>query len=458
MDNLSLKKLKGKRFHFIGIGGISMSALAQMLAKEKIYVQGSDITENEETKILKQKGIKVFLGHDEKNLNGCDAVVYTSAIHSDNCELAKARQDGLLVIKRAELLGAIAEGYKTVIAVSGSHGKTTTTAMLAEIFMQAGLKPTIHVGGEIKSINSNYKIGKKQYFITEACEYMDNFLYIKPDISVVLNIDSDHLDYFKNLDGVKASFDKFVQGTKEGGICVACADDINSSFLLKEKNVSTFGQGVSNDIYAKNIKEYKPGYYAFDVYFSRHRLGKVELGILGEHNIYNALASIMVALVCGVDFCDIKFVLENFSGTARRSEKVGEINGAVVYHDYAHHPMQIKKMMLLAKDLVKNNNGKILAVFEPHTYSRTKFLLEDFAKSFDGADHVIFAPAYSAREDLSEGYEADTLANKTKEYVKEVEYIKGYDNIFNRIKKLANINDVVFILGAGTIEQLAYMF
>lgn len=458
MESLDLKKLKSKNFHFIGIGGISMSALAQMLQKEGYHVQGSDIANNAETEILKKKGIKVFKNHLAENLRGVDVVVYTSAIHADNPELSFAKENGLLLIKRAELLGAIADGYKTVIAVAGSHGKTTTTAMLSEIFIRANTNPTIHVGGPLKLINSNYKVGRKKYFITEACEYMDNFLYIKPDIAVSLNIDSDHLDYFGSLENVKKSFKRFTENIKEGGVSVCCHDDKNSTGLLKQKNISTFGLTRASDIYAKNIKEYKTGYFSFDAYLCGHRLGNIELNIMGKHNVYNALASIIVSLICGIDFCEIKLAIENFSGVGRRCEKVGEINGAIVFHDYAHHPAQIEKMITLGKDLASSVGRNLIAVYEPHTYSRTKFLLEDFAKSFNGADHLIFAPAYSAREAMSEGYEADVLAEKTQAYVDEVEYIEGYDNIYNRIKKLAKPNDIIMILGAGTIEHLAEMF
>ncbi len=458
MEKMELRQLKNKKIHFIGIGGISMSALAQMLVKYGCTVQGSDLAENNETKILQKRNIKVFLGHDAENVAGVDAVCYTSAVHEDNPELVQARKLGIKILKRAELLGMIAENYKTVIAVAGSHGKTTTTAMIAEVFMQANLKPTLQLGGTLKKIHSNYKLGNKKFFIVEACEYKDNFLLIKPDIAVVLNVDSDHLDYFLTLDGVKLSFKKFAKNLKDGGICIACSDDENSKEILSLEDVSTFGKLKKSDVYAKNIREYKPGYFGFDAYFCGYKLGKIELNIFGEHNIYNALACILVCIACEIDFCDIKFALENFSGVERRSEKMGEINGAEVYHDYAHHPAQIEKMISLAKSLANNRGGRLFVVFEPHTYSRTKFLLEDFAKSFQGADHIIFAPAYSAREKLSEGFEADTLAMATKKYVDEIEYILNYDEIYSRIKKLAKPKDIVFILGAGTIEKLAKMF
>jgi UDP-N-acetylmuramate--alanine ligase len=457
MENLKLKDLKNKTVHFVGIGGISMSALALMLKKEGATIQGSDLAHNSETQKLEKCGVKIFYRHSKLNLKGVDFVVYSSAIHDDNEELDFARKHKIPIIKRAELLGLIASGYKTVIAVAGSHGKTTTTAMLAEIFLRAGMKPTFHVGGTLSMINSNYKLGNKKIFITEACEYMDNFLYIKPDIAVILNVDSDHLDYFKTIDGVKKSFKKFVDGVRTGGIKVISNDDENSACLKSGDNVATFGTRGA-DIYASNIKEYEPCKYSFDVIFSGYKLGNVKLNMIGKHNILNALASIIVALSCAIDFSDIKFALENFSGVKRRSELISNQNQIQIYHDYAHHPNQIQKMVSAAHDLTKKTGGKIIAVFEPHTYSRTKFLLEDFAKSFALCDYVIFAPVYSAREDESQGVQSDVLAERTKCYVENVEYILTFDEIEKRVKQVSKPNDVVLILGAGTIEKLAERF
>lgn len=434
-----------------------MSALAQILSSEGAYVQGSDVAENDETEKLKEKGVTVFHGHQKQHIKNVDIVVYSSAIHDDNEELVEAKNCGIKILKRAELLGMVASLYDIVIAVAGSHGKTTTSAMIAEIFLKAGLNPTFHIGGTLNKMQSNYHLGSKKIFITEACEYKDNFLYISPDIAVVLNIDSDHLDYFGSLDGVKKSFYRFVNGTQEGGILIMSADDKNSKELSDFENNSTFGFSRHSEMRAVNVKEYKPGYFSFDAEFMGCNLGNIKLNIIGKHNISNALVAILISIIFDIDLSDIRYALENFSGTKRRCEKIGELNGAVVFHDYAHHPKQIEKMILTAKELVKKN-GRVISVFEPHTYSRTKFLLDDFAKSFDGCDISIFAPAYSARENKSDGYEADILANETKNYVKQVEYIQTFDEIFERLKILAQPNDVIFILGAGTIEHLAKMF
>lgn len=458
MENIKLKDLKDKRFHFIGIGGISMSALAFILVQNKFYVQGSDIGHNSEIVKLSKKGVKVFDKHSASNLKNIDVVVYTSAVSEDNAELKYAISKKMIILKRAELLGLISEMYKYVIAIAGSHGKTTTTAMLSEVFMKAGLKPTFHIGGVLNSIHSNYMLANKKFFITEACEYKDNYLFIKPDISVVLNVDEDHLDYFKNLEGVKNSYKKFQSNLKDGGISVISKCDKNSSHLLKFKNVVTFGNKKNSDIYAINVKEYKPCYYSFDVVFSKFKLGNIKLNILGKHNVYNALACICVSLACEIEFCDIKYALEKFSGVERRCQKILEINGAYIYHDYAHHPEQIKKMIDVGRELTKKSKGRVFVVFEPHTYSRTKFLIDDFAKSFEKVDKVIFAPVYSAREKPAEGYDSLKLANETKRYVKNIEYIESFDEIKKCILETIKPNDVVLLLGAGTIENLAKLF
>lgn len=521
-----LKDLKGKKVHFIGIGGISMSALAQILKTNKIEVQGSDISENEEVKILQKKGIKVFLDHSINNVLGSDVVVYSSAIKDGNEELEFARKMGLIVFKRAELLGIVASGYKNVIAIAGSHGKTTATAMISEIFIKAGLKPTVHIGGRDCKIQSNYLIGNKKIFITEACEYMDNYLYLSPNVSVILNIDGDHLDYFKTTENVTKSFENFANNTQKNGVIFVNGDDANAEKISSYANSTTFGISSKKcELKAKNIKEYALGKFSFNPYFCGYSLGKVKLNILGRHNIYNALVCILIALAFDIEFKDIKAGIESFSGVERRTEYVGQLNGASVFHDYAHHPKQIEMMIDVAKNLVFKSNkqkhllndysleyditnnvnhvlsndfinvshfecdsresvisykgrvckeekrgqemifndspnfesGKIIVVFEPHTYSRTKYLLDDFAKSFVRADFVFLAPVYSAREDESQGKSSLDLANLTKKYIKNVELINDYNDIILRLKQVARKNDIVLILGAGTINKLAEM-
>ena len=450
-----LKLLKGKKIHFIGIGGISMSALALMLKRNGFYVQGSDDSVNSEVKKLAKRKVRVFLGHSKNNVLGADVVVYSSSIQSDNPELVYAKNNKLIILKRAELLGLLAETYKTVIAVSGSHGKTTTTAMISEMFENAGLKPTVHIGGKLKSIKSNFKLGNKKYFITENCEYKDNFLFIKPDISVILNIDSDHLDYFKTLENIKFSFLKYAKNTKDGGINILCSNDKNSREIACLENIASFGTCENSDVYAKNIQEYRNGYFKFDVLIEKCKLGNVKLNIIGKHNVFNALACVLVGLICDIDFDVIKNTIENFSGVERRSEYVGNVNGADVYHDYAHHPKQIEKMICTANELKDKENGRVITIFEPHTFSRTKFLLEDFAKSFSKSDYVYFAPVYSARENESEGLSSKELLIETKKINENCELYQSYNDIVFRVKNECKKGDVILVLGAGTIEKLA---
>ena len=432
-----------------------MSALALMLKKDGFLVQGSDETENDEVKKLMKKKVRVFIGHSESNVIGAGVVVVSSAIQIDNPEYQYALKNNLIVLKRAELLGTVSRLYKTIISVTGSHGKTTATSMISEMFILANKKPTIHVGGVLKSINSNYLIGNKKYFITENCEYKDNFLYVKPDISVILNIDSDHLDYFGSLENLKHSFFRYALGTKEGGINIVSGDDKNSKFLTKTRDCATFGFNHKCDIYADNIKEYKNGFYSFDVVLFSSNIGNIKLNIVGKHNIYNALACVFVGLVCQIEFEDIKSAIENFSGVKRRCEIVGSLNGATVFHDYAHHPKQIEKMIAVARACKDKDKGKIIVVFEPHTFSRTKYLLDDFAKSFKGCDVVIFSPVYSAREIESDGANSKDLLEKTKRYIKNSLCLESYLEIKKMLKHIVQKGDIVMILGAGTIEKLS---
>ncbi len=458
MENFNLKQLRGKVVHFIGIGGISMSALAMMLKKDKIYVQGSDEVSNEEVQRLRRNGVVVFVGHSKHNMKNVDVVVYNSAIGDDNEELAFAKQKGLLIIKRAELLGMVARRHKFVISVAGSHGKTTTSAMIAEMLIAAGFKPTVHVGGVINSLNSNHKIGNKKYFVTESCEYKDNYLNIFPDVSVILNVDADHLDYFGSINGVKMSFLKFAKNTKNGGVNVVSADDKNSKMLIGLDNSISFGYSKNALMRARNIKEYKPCHYSFDAYFSGYKMGRVKLNILGAHNVLNALACLVVAMAFGIDFCDAKAAIENFSGVKRRCQKITEEGGVCVYHDYAHHPKQIESMIKVARQITHKTKGKVIVVFEPHTYSRTKFLIDEFAVAFNEADNVIIVPVYSARELPTAGFDALKLASEIKQHNPNVDYLETYAEIYKRLKTLAKKDDVVMILGAGKIEKLAEEF
>ncbi len=457
MESLNLEFLKNKKVHFIGIGGISMSSLALILKNQNIEVQGSDESLNSEVNKLVSNGVKVFEGHDKNNLKGVDIVVYSSAIGDDNEELIFARNNKLTILKRAELLAMIAKSYKTVISVAGSHGKTTASAMISEMLLKNNLNPTFHIGGVLNSVHSNHNIGDNEIFVTESCEYKDNFLFLHPDISVVLNVDADHLDYFGDLEGVKKSFDAFIQNTNKDGINIICKDDENSKELLKKSNNLTFGFSKNAHVFATNIKEYKPCYYSFDVVVFKYKLGNIKLNILGKHNILNALVCVLVGILLKLDFCDIKKAIENFSGVERRCQLLSDKNNIRIFHDYAHHPEQISKMIEIGKNLTQSK-GKLFVVFEPHTYSRTKFLIKEFAQSLMQADEIILTPVYPARELASAGFDSLKLANKTKSYNSHVQCIKDFFEVKNYLLENVKEDDVVLILGAGTIEKLAKMF
>lgn len=451
---LNFDEFRGRCVHFVGIGGISMSALAQILFKSGVKVQGSDISNNEEVKTLRALGIQVFLEHSAKNLEGVDIVVYSSAIHENNIEFVTAKKLGLTLLKRAELLGSVTERFGRVVAVSGSHGKTTASAMISEILLRAGLDLSLHIGGRMLAIDSNYRLGGDELFVTEACEYEDNFLHIHPDVAVILNIDSDHLDYFGKLSGVKKSFDKFCAGIRRGGVLFVCADDPNCKHLLGRENVTGFGFGRRAELRAVNEHVYDAGKFEFDLLFMGAKLGRVRLNVIGRHNIYNALAAILVALLFDIDFEVFAGALFEFKGTLRRSQVLGRAFGALAMHDYAHHPRQIESMICSAKNLP---HKKIVVVFEPHTYSRTKFLLKDFAKSFRTADVLILLPAYSARESRNAGVDSDTLLRHAKKYVKTAMLAADYYDALALLKEYCSEGDILLVLGAGSIEKLADM-
>lgn len=454
MDNFKLEDLKDKRFYFVGIGGISMSALAFFLHQKGFAVSGSDLAKNDEVVKLQRAGIIVFNSHKKENIKGSNVVVFSSAIGEDNEEILEAKKQNLIIMKRAELLGIIAGCYETVIAIAGSHGKTTASGMLVETLKCAKLNPSYHIGGVLQDNNSNYSIASNKYFVVEACEYKDNFLFLKPDYALVLNIDSDHLDYFKDLDGVKNSFLKFAKLVQNPKNVIANADDKNSALILKFS--STFGVKNIADVMAKDIQEYRSGYYSFNVFYGSKNLGKMKLNILGKHNILNALAVIQIALKLGIDFDVAKVGIENYKGVKRRCEFICRVNGAEVYHDYAHHPKQIEKMILTFKKIERQKKGRVIVVFEPHTYSRTKFLFDEFIFSLSLADVVVLAPVYSARELPEMGYNSLKLYDALKSKNKSVYFGKTYDEIKLEVERQAEKNDTVLVLGAGTIENLAY--
>lgn len=444
-----------KHIHFIGIGGISQSALAYLLASTGYEISGSDLVKSNLTEKLEKMGVKVYYNHSAENVSNADIVVATSAAHSDNPELQEAKNRGILVISRAELLGEIAKGYKKVISVAGTHGKTTTTGMLATIFIYAGKNPTVHIGGELPIINGNVHVGSNSYFITEACEYCDSFLTLNSYASVVLNVQKDHLDYFKNMNNLKKSFKQFVNNTISKGYTVINCDDNNCN-NIKNKNLNiTFGQNGCGVIEAKNITSDKNQCYNYDLVVCGINLARIELSVSGKHNIYNSLAAISVALKEGIQINIIKFALANYKASMRRFQFVSHYNGAIVIHDYAHHPTEIKANLITAKNMCKN---KLHIVFEPHTYSRTKYLWQDFVNCFKGTDTLIIPPIYAAREEPIANITNQNLVKAIAKTGVNAIKANSLSDAYSILKNLVSKGDIVLLLGAGTIENMCEMF
>lgn len=449
-----MNKFKDKKIFIIGIGGISLSALARLLKSQGAIVRGSDEHSSEVTQALKADGVKVFIGHNKNNVHGSDIVVYTSAISFDNPEYKEAIRSNIQIMSRAQLLGEIASCYKSVIAVCGSHGKTTTTSIISNIFHGSNTIADAHIGGISVNHKSNVVIREgASIFITEACEYKDNYLTLRPMVEVVLNIGLDHVDFFSDIDEIKRSFLSFSNNVSMGGTLIINYDCKNCDFIRKEtsteKTIITFSIHNKNaNYYLSNIKKNCIG-YTFDVNGAASIKG-CRLNISGKHNLYNALASIVVALMYGIDTNCIKNGLATFKGVSRRYEHIGEINGAKVISDYAHHPDEIKKVISAAREECV---GKVYAVFQPHTYSRTKHLWADFITSLIKADNVVLYPIYPAREKSMMGVTSKRLAYDIRQLGKPCYYADDLLLLRTYLSYFVKKEDLVLILGAGDIDR-----
>lgn len=444
-----------KNIYFIGIGGISMSSLAEILISKNYNVEGSNNVENDMTKYLTSKGIKINIGHNKENItNDIDLVVYTAAISSDNEELVKAQELGIEIIRREILLSLIMNEHKNKIAISGTHGKTTTSSMISEIFIEAKKDPTVSVGGIIKTINSNTLAGGDEYFIAEACEYKDSFLALNPSVGIILNIDADHLDYFKDLNAIRKSFKTFASHINDGTLIIN-----NNIPDLKEFTdglnckVITYGNQNAN-IKADNITTTIDGLPSFDIICDGQKIIDVTLKVPGYHNVSNALAAFGAAYSLGVEANMIKQGLENYIGAERRMELKGEMNGIKIYDDYAHHPTEIKASISSFKAMPKN---KLYTVFQSHTYTRTKALLNEFATSLSDSDYVIITDIYAARETNDVNVHPEDLVELIKEINPNVCYISKYEDIVKHLKKECQKGDIIVAMGAGDANKICDM-
>ncbi len=446
---------KYKNVHCIGIGGIGLSAIAEILMSRGYNVSGSDMKESEMTDKLAKAGARIFIGHRAENVENADMLVYSAAVGKDNPELVRAQERGIPVLTRAEMLGMLMDEYRNSIAISGTHGKTTTTSMVSLILDHAKYSPTILVGGNLSEINGNVKVGDSEYFVTEACEYMDSFLSLKPKMEVILNIDSDHLDYFKDIEAIARSFDRFAHLVPAGGTIIAYdANPFVSRAIQGLDNVISFGLNENCTYCGKNIKFDENGMPSFDVLHDGETLTRIQLQVPGEHNILNALAAFACTHTLGVDVETIKETLERYKGTQRRFDIIGTTSGGIkIVDDYAHHPTEIKATLDASQNVPHNN---LWCIFQPHTYTRTLALFDEFAEAFNKADKLILAEIYAAREKNIYKISSEQLAEKIKETHpnKEVLFMKDFEEIANYVRENAIKGDMVITMGAGDIYKV----
>ncbi len=447
-----------KRVHCLGIGGIGLSAVAEILLDRGYIVSGTDINPSKVTRHLECLGIKVYTSHEPENVENVDAIIYSAAVSEENPEVIRARQLGLPLFSRAEVLGMIMDDYENSVAICGTHGKTTVTSMTSLILRNAQYRPTILVGGNLPQINGNVEIGGTEYFVTEACEYMDSFLQLHPSIGVILNIDSDHLDYFKDMDHIVKSFSAFVEQIPPHGIIIAFGDNpFVRSILRDHSNKITYGYSESNDYYAENIRFNENGFPVFEICHEGGPVAEIELSVPGEHNVLNAMAAFVTASYLGVDPSVIVSTLKEYSGANRRFDFIGTTdNGVRIIDDYAHHPTEIKATLAAAKN-VKHN--KLWLIFQPHTYTRTKALFDEFVDAFGDADVVILTDIYAAREKDVYNISSYKLmtAMKAKHPDKAVYYVKDFEDIAKYIEKFAGKDDIVMTMGAGDVYKVGDM-
>ncbi len=440
--------------HFIGIGGISMSGLAEILLEEGFTISGSDSKESELTDHLTANGAQIFYGQRASNIiDGIDLVVYTAAIHPDNPEYACAKEKGIPMMTRADLLGQIMTNYKIPIAVSGTHGKTTTTSMASHVLLEGGMDPTISVGGILPAIGGNLRVGNSDTFITEACEYTNSFLSFFPKISIILNMDADHLDFFKDIDDIRHSFRLFAEKLPADGTLIINSDTPHYEDIIEDLpcRVITYGLEHEADYTAEQITYDEFGHPTFICKYKGNPVGTFSLKVPGIHNVSNALSVIALGYLLALDPDVIQKGLTNFTGTDRRFQFKGEIGGVTIIDDYAHHPTEIKATLTSAKNYPHKTTW---CVFQPHTYTRTKALLPDFAEALTLADHVVLADIYAAREKNTLGVSSKDLQRCILELGTPCEYFPTFDEIENYLLENCVDGDLLITMGAGDVVQI----
>lgn len=439
--------------HFIGIGGISMSGLAEILLHEDYKVSGSDMKDSPIINKLRKKGADVYIGHNEENLGDADLVIYTDAISEDNPELLEAINRNITILDRGRFLGSLMKAYDDSIAVSGTHGKTTTTGMISIILNESEIKPTILLGGELDQIGGNVKLGDNSCLLTEACEYKGNILKFFPTLGVILNIDADHLDYFRDLEHIIQTFSSFAQSIPSNGTLVLNNDDDNVLRVTEKTNcnIITFGFKENSTYRIKEDMELDDLGLPIYTLVVDNKQYEVKLSVMGLHNVYNSLAAIATTHALGVPMETIIDSIKLYTGTHHRLETKGTFNNIRVIDDYAHHPTAVKATLKTIKNIAKNN---VWAVFQPHTYTRTLSLLDDFGKSFNDVDKVIITDIYAAREKDTGVIHSKDLVDKLKSNKVDAVYINDFNDIANYLIKNSNPGDIILTIGAGDVFRV----
>ncbi|MBR4550241.1 MAG: UDP-N-acetylmuramate--L-alanine ligase [Oscillospiraceae bacterium] len=439
----------GRKGHLVGIGGVSMSSLAEVLVGMGLTVTGSDMNEGPNVLSLREKGIEVHIGHREENIApDVDFLVRTAAVHDNNPEIAYARAHEIPVFERTQAWGAISRDYANALCISGTHGKTTTTSMCTHILMAADRDPTVMIGGTLPLLHAGHRVGHGNTIVMEACEYYNSFLSFHPTVAVVLNIEADHLDFFKDLEDVKHSFRAFAERVPEDGFVVANLDDANTMTALAglDRKLLTFGLGPEADVYAENIC-FLGAATTFDIMYRGKLFTDVTLHVPGLHNVKNALAATAASICLGIRPTAVKYGLAGFNGAGRRFEFKGKYNGADVYDDYAHHPGELKALLDTVELL---NYQRTVLVFQPHTYSRTATLFDDFVEQLRRADVLLLAEIFAARETNTVGMSSALLADR----VEGASFLPSFQELENALRALARPGDIILTVGAGDVYKI----
>ena len=439
----------GRRGHLIGIGGVSMSSLADVLWGMGIAISGSDMNRNKNVMGLTEKGIPVSIGHKAENITEeIEFVVRTAAVHDENPEIIRAHALGIPVFERTQAWGAISKDYSNALCISGTHGKTTTTSMCTHIMMAADKDPTVMIGGTLPLLNAGHRVGHGNTIIMEACEYYNSFLSLHPTVAVILNVEADHLDFFKDLQDVQRSFREFALRTPEDGYVVANLDDASTMATIRDipRKIMTFGLSREADVYAENI-EFLGANSHFDIMFKGKLFTDVTLHVPGLHNVKNALAATAAAICLGVRPNAVKYGLAGFNGAGRRFEFKGKYNGADVYDDYAHHPGELKALLDTVEGL---NYKRCILVFQPHTYTRTAALFEDFVTQLKRPDVLLLAEIFAAREKNTIGISSAALAER----VEGAEFYPTFPELEEELKRKARPGDIILTVGAGDVYKI----